>query len=559
VSQALTGLGTAAFWGAVAGAVWLVSALVRRAPWREAATWLAVSGALAAVLPWPKSSGPAVPVVWPVLPLPGLALATFATLAGWRAVRAWQDVRPAERAGHAKVALGWAALCGGALVWLIRSGEQGRLLTGTVPFTPQGAAVAAALLGTGLLLAAASARWAKVAGLGWRFAAHSALLSGCLVFSLPLAWMFASGFKDSRDFEAYASLVPRVQPTVPLDDPDRQLVEAVFEGKAVLAGIQGRAEDGRLRLQVERPFPLRGWEFVADEADVSPVPRRAGIVALSVDGVAATGAVVQSRPDGGQTVRIVTPASLAGRTVEAAMAETKPLWVPGLRGENYAEALEWLPEEAQGGWAYLRSTLWLVLTNVIGTLLSCSLVAYGFARFRFPGRSALFGLLLATLMLPPAVTLLPRFLVWRSLGAFDTLVPLWLGSFFGSAFTVFLLRQFFQTVPREFDDAARIDGCGPLRTWWSVLLPQVRPALTVVGIWTFMGAWNDFMGPLLYLSSPEKMPVSYALALFASDRGADLGLTMAFATMTTLPLIAVFLVGQRAFVDGVQLSGFGGR
>jgi len=196
---------------------------------------------------------------------------------------------------------------------------------------------------------------------------------------------------------------------------------------------------------------------------------------------------------------------------------------------------------------------------VLGTILSSSIVAYAFSRMRFPGRDALFAVLLSTMMLPGAVTLMPQFLIFRSLGWIDTLYPLWVPAFFASAFNVFLLRQFFKGIPMELEDAAKIDGCSYLRTFWTVMLPQIKPALAVIAVWTFMGAWNNFMGPLIYVNSPENMPLSYALQLFQGDRGAEPGLLMAFATLCIVPVLTVFFFAQRYFIEGVTLSGLGGR
>jgi len=167
--------------------------------------------------------------------------------------------------------------------------------------------------------------------------------------------------------------------------------------------------------------------------------------------------------------------------------------------------------------------------------------------------------LLATLMLPGAVTLLPQFLIFKQLGWIDSLKPLWVPAFVGSAFNIFLLRQFFSNVPIELEDAAKIDGCSFFRSFWSVLIPQVKPALAVIAIWTCLAAWNNFMGPLIYINSPENMPLTYALQLFQSDRGGEPGLTMAFATMAMVPVLALFFFAQRYFIEGVSLSGLGGR
>jgi multiple sugar transport system permease protein len=163
------------------------------------------------------------------------------------------------------------------------------------------------------------------------------------------------------------------------------------------------------------------------------------------------------------------------------------------------------------------------------------------------------------MMLPAAVTLLPTFLIYRQLGWIDTLLPLWVPTFFASAFNVFLLRSFFQQIPFELEDAAKIDGCTYLKTFWSVLLPQVKPALTVVAIWTFLGAWNNFMGPLIYINSQENMPIAYALQLFQGQRAGEPGLLMAFTTLSVAPVLALFAFSQRYFIEGVTLSGLGGR
>jgi multiple sugar transport system permease protein len=231
----------------------------------------------------------------------------------------------------------------------------------------------------------------------------------------------------------------------------------------------------------------------------------------------------------------------------------------GLKWSNYSEALSFLPPETDSGLVYLKNTLILVIMSVVGTILSSSIVAYAFSRMRFPGRDVLFAILLSTMMLPGAVTLLPQFLIFRQLHWIDTLYPLWVPAFFASAFNVFLLRQFFKGIPMELEDAAKIDGCSYAKTFWSVMLPQIKPALAVIAIWTFMGAWNNFMGPLIYVNSPENMPLSYALQLFQGDRGGEPGLLMAFATMCMVPVLAVFFFAQRYFIEGVTLSGLGGR
>ena len=245
---------------------------------------------------------------------------------------------------------------------------------------------------------------------------------------------------------------------------------------------------------------------------------------------------------------------------DAQIAIYPPVWVPHpVLWRNYPDALNFLPRDSDFGLLNLVNTLIIAVMSVLGTVLSSSLVAYGFARLRWPGRDWLFGVLLATMMLPDAVTMMPRFLIFRELHWIDTLYPLWVPSFFASAFNVFLLRQFFMGIPQELEDAAKIDGCGPFGTWWRVMLPLVKPALAAVTIMTFLGAWKDFLGPLIYISSPEKMPLSYVLQLYNASHGGEPGLLMAATTLVVLPVVVLFFFTQRYFIEGVSLSGLGGR
>jgi multiple sugar transport system permease protein len=283
------------------------------------------------------------------------------------------------------------------------------------------------------------------------------------------------------------------------------------------------------------------------------------VVTATLEGQNVTGRVVKDLEDGRKRVEVMRPPALAGRVFVATPEQIVLVRPVGLKVQNYPEALDYLPPETNRGLVYLKNTLILVVLNVIGTILSSSIVAYAFARMRFPGKNVLFLVLLSTMMLPAAVTLIPQFLIFRSLGWIDTLRPLWVTAFLGSAFNIFLLRQFFMTIPLELEDAAKIDGCSYLRTFWQVMLPQIKPALAVVAIWTFLAAWNNFLGPLIYVNSPENMPISYAVQLFQSDRTNEPGLLMAFATMAMIPVLLVFFFAQKYFIEGVTLSGLGGR
>jgi multiple sugar transport system permease protein len=225
---------------------------------------------------------------------------------------------------------------------------------------------------------------------------------------------------------------------------------------------------------------------------------------------------------------------------------------------NYRLTLDYIPF-----WRYVATGLFLVILNLIGTLLSCSLVAYAFARLQWPGRAACFAALLGTMMIPVQVTIIPQFLIMQKLGWYNTLKPLWVMSFFGSAFSIFLLRQFLKGIPRDLEDAARLDGCGFLRIYWHIMLPLVRPTLAVVAIFTFLATWNDFMGPLIYLSDQRLYPLSFGLYAFQIQSlqpgtSAGIGMLMAGSLLMMLPVIVIFFFAQRYFLQGVTLTGMKG-
>ncbi|MEN6520287.1 MAG: carbohydrate ABC transporter permease [Armatimonadota bacterium] len=231
-----------------------------------------------------------------------------------------------------------------------------------------------------------------------------------------------------------------------------------------------------------------------------------------------------------------------------------PQWIPNpVRWGNYAKALSVMPFQL-----YLLNTVKITLTCLVLQVLSSSIVAFGFARMRFPGRNALFIVLLSTMMLPAQVTMVPVFKIWSNLGFYDTFVPLTLPAAFGSAFFIFLLRQYFMSLPIEMDEAARIDGAGTFQVWWRVLLPQVKPALAAVAIFAFMTHWNDFMGPLIYLSDPGKRTLALALWAFQGQYTTDWHLLMAASTVVMFPLLVLFFAAQKYFIQGVVISGVKG-
>lgn len=208
---------------------------------------------------------------------------------------------------------------------------------------------------------------------------------------------------------------------------------------------------------------------------------------------------------------------------------------------------------------YLLNSLLLVVLNVIAAVLSCSLAAYAFARLRWRGREIYFIIMLGTMALPPQVTMVPTFIIMRHLGFYNTYFPLVLPSMIAVPFFVFLLRQFLKNVPRDLEDAAMIDGCSHLRIYWSIMLPLIRPTLVIVVIFSFIASWNDFLGPLIYLSDQNLYPVSLGIFAFQSfAAGVGIGspaVMMAASTLMVLPVIAVFFFAQRYFTQGIKMSG----
>jgi multiple sugar transport system permease protein len=209
---------------------------------------------------------------------------------------------------------------------------------------------------------------------------------------------------------------------------------------------------------------------------------------------------------------------------------------------------------------YLGNTLLVALLSVLGTLTSSSLVAYGLSRIQWRGRTTLFNITLATLMVPFPVLMVPLYGVFRSLGWLGTLLPLWLPAFFGGAFNIFLLRQFFLTIPGELSDAARIDGCSEFGIFWRIILPLARPALSVVALFTFLNAWNEFLGPLIFLTKPETFTMALGLQQYRSQfGGSEWHLLMAASALLVMPIIVLFFLAQKTFIQGISTTGMGGR
>jgi ABC-type glycerol-3-phosphate transport system permease component len=231
-----------------------------------------------------------------------------------------------------------------------------------------------------------------------------------------------------------------------------------------------------------------------------------------------------------------------------------PQWIPNpILWDNFTEATAKFPFVLASFNSLLVSTL-----TALGQLISCALAAFAFARYRFPGRNVIFAVLMATIMIPGAVTLIPVFVIMKQLGWVDTLFPLIVPSFTGGAFGTFLLRQFFLTIPGEYDDSARLDGASSARILWSIYLPLSRPALATLAVFSFMGAWNDFITPLIYLSTPEHMTLTVGLSYFQGQYNTQWNLMMAATLISILPILLLYAVAQRYFIQGIASTGLKG-
>lgn len=221
--------------------------------------------------------------------------------------------------------------------------------------------------------------------------------------------------------------------------------------------------------------------------------------------------------------------------------------------ENFKEAFT----KAPFGRYFLNSAV-IVAFNLVGAVLSASFIAFGFERLKFRGRNLWFALLLSTMMIPYTVLMIPQFLIWQAVGGYNTFYPLIIPCFFGSAFNIFLVKQFYSGIPKEYDEAALVDGANYFIIYSRIIVPMSKPALCSVGVFTFMNTWNDFMGPLLYLDDRRLKTVSLALQNFMGQHTSDWNLMMAVATVITIPMIAVYFMAQKYFIEGITFSGLKG-
>ncbi len=388
--------------------------------------------------------------------------------------------------------------------------------------------------------------------LAYRVCGHGALLLLSVVFVLPFVWLVSTSLKVEDDQFG--------DPT----DPRVLLPKARFiqrDGEAFRVVRSGPPITAPASVVVWDAGPNRGERALLPDAEI-------------VDGTAEVFVTAQGRSVAqrvGVTVVQSVPASEAEpwQRVEAppvkglqALAEpTAPRWWGVVSDASIEERVHpYWANYTQGlagrnfGRYYLNTTL-VTAATIFLTVLSCAFAAYGFSILRWRGRDTLFGVMLATMMLPAMVTLIPVFFIFKELGWVNTYRPLVVPAAFGVPFFTFILRQFFLGIPRSLIDAARIDGCSELRIWWQIVMPLSKPALMTVGLFAFLGAWNDFERPLVYLIGESKYTLSLALALFTGEYGSDFGALMAMTVLTILPVLVFFFFAQKTFIQGVKLSG----
>ena len=260
---------------------------------------------------------------------------------------------------------------------------------------------------------------------------------------------------------------------------------------------------------------------------------------------------------------ILACASMAGPFIWMVLSSLKtqpeififpPRWLPkSPQWYNYIEVTKAMPF----GW-FTFNSLKIAFLTVLGTVLSASMAAYAFARMRFPGRETMFLIWIGCMMIPGQVVLIPQFIMFRSLGWLDTHLPLVVPSFFGNAFGTFLLRQFFMTIPMELEDAAVVDGATRFRIFWNIMMPLATPSIATLAVFTFMGSWNNLLGPVIYLTDYDKMTLPVGLAFFRGQYGTQWPLLMAGATISVIPIVLLYIFAQRYFVQGVVMSGIKG-
>ncbi len=378
-----------------------------------------------------------------------------------------------------------------------------------------------------------------------RLVTYGLLLAGSALFGFPLLWMTLTALKPIEQTMAQPPVwLPTVERAA-LDGKETEVTRV--QEVTVPSYLIERYEGGRRELVTGEAAPPEegarrvirkaetGWWLVEERSAtkvISAVPKRDVVPPDAIT------TAVKFRWDNFR----VALASMGGRSVEA---------VEGTVAERPPN-----PETDAGFLTFLANTLIVCVLGVVGTVLSNALIAYGFARIRWRGRDVFFAITLATMMVPFPVLMVPLYGIFKELGWIGTLLPLWVPYWFGSAFNIFLMRQFFLTIPEELSEAARIDGASEWKIFWRVILPLSRPVLAVAALFHFLHAWNDFLGPLLYITRKSGFTLALALQNFQSQQGGvQWHHLMAASLVTVLPVIVVFFLAQKTFIQGIATTG----
>jgi multiple sugar transport system permease protein len=383
--------------------------------------------------------------------------------------------------------------------------------------------------------------------LSYRLMGHSALVILSVVFVIPFLWLLSTSFKADDDLmedpTSLTVLIPKgrfatvngnmrrvVVSKFTIDEPSLivRWEEGPDKGKTKLVGTS-EIKDGKL----ER------WTNL----DAKPV--------RNMFGVSVVKEIPASNESPWKRVEEYSGSlSHAGakqwdcvpeKEIQVRFCPVISNYIEGLKSRNFAR--------------FFLTTALITISAVFVTVLSCSFTAYGFSILQWKGRDTIFFLMLCTMMLPRQVTLIPKFILFKHLGWINTFRPLVVPLLFGTGFFIFILRQFYRSIPRSLIDAARIDGCSELRIWWQMIMPLSKPALMTIGLFSFLQMWNNFMGPLVYLTSEKKYTLSLALAMFQGEYGTEYGMLMAMTVLTIGPILILFFFAQKTFIQGIKLTG----
>lgn len=341
-----------------------------------------------------------------------------------------------------------------------------------------------------------------------RLLVNAVLLVGSVIFLFPLLWMFSTSIKP---LSQATKLPPQMFPTLEMT----------------------KGSDGREYRTVYYTPPATVEDPRPDEKTAALLRREGDRMLIEMD---------------------ISATEKEQKRVPASSVRIPGIW----RWENYWRAITYRSDDL--GYIpflrYARNTLYIAILSVIGVVLSNSLVAYGFARINWPGRDFAFALTIATMMIPFAVLMVPQYVLFKTFGWVGSPKPLWVPAFFGGAFNIFLLRQFFMSLPGELSEAARIDGCSEFQIFRDVILPLAKPALAVVALFHFLYVWNDFQGPLIYLTDQKTYTLAYGLQAYQSQHGGtQWPMLMAASTLVVVPVIVLFFLAQRTFIQGITVTG----